>query len=344
MKNLTKRTVTLAAQSRAFGKMVDLAEKTGDQRQNLLRVLTYHRVDWPDTRPELDPGLISATPKTFDLQMQYLASNYHVISMTELLDMERTGRALPPRCLLLTFDDAYADFAEYAWPILQRYRLPVTLFVPTAFPDQPERTFWWDRLYQSVISTTRRDDLHTSLGNLGLDTATERVQTFRQLKVQVKSMPHHEAMDWIEQLSHELGAAPSVSNVLGWETLRRLASAGVTLGAHTQTHPMVNRISREEIQDEVAGSLSDLERETGSALPVFAYPSGGHDQEAVQVLREEGIVLAFTTERGANDLGNAERLRLRRFNVGARTTLAILRAQLLPWSVGFGQWRASLGR
>src|SRR2546421_516354 len=124
-------------QSTAFSTFLALLERIGDPRPNVLRVLTYHRVDEPGARPKLNPGLISATPEVFDQEMSYLAANYHVVSMPELLQAYRTGTPLPPRAVLVTFDDAYCDFAEHAWPTLKRYRLPATLFVPTAYPDQP---------------------------------------------------------------------------------------------------------------------------------------------------------------------------------------------------------------
>jgi peptidoglycan/xylan/chitin deacetylase (PgdA/CDA1 family) len=93
----------------------------------------------------------------------------------------------------------------------------------------------------------------------------------------------------------------------------------------------MNRISPEEAREEVVGSLRDLEREIGSVLPIFAYPSGGFNDAVVRVLEQAGVKLAFTTRRGINDLCRPDPLRLRRINVGQRTTLAALRAQLLPW-------------
>lgn len=333
MNELLNRMASFAARSAAFSKFVTLLEQVDGHRPYLLRALTYHRVDFPGARPALYPGLISATPEAFDQQMKYLADNYRVISVLELLDFCRVGTALPPRSVLLTFDDAYCDFAEHAWPILKRYRLPVTLFVPTAFPDHPERMFWWDRLYQAVSRTTRRDDLRTPLGRLPLATASQRLRMFRRLKDYVKTLPHREAMVLVEQVCAALGAPEPEPSVLSWEALRRLAREGVTPGAHTRTHPLMNRVSPEEARAEAAGSLCDLEREIGSAPPIFAYPSGGFSDEVVRVLEREGFALAFTTGRGINDLRTADRLRLRRINVGQRATLPVLRAQLLPWSI-----------
>jgi len=335
---LLKRASSFAAQSAAFSKFVTLLEQASGERPNLLRVLTYHRVEEPDAHPALYPGLISTTPDVFGQQMDYLAANYHVISVRELIEVYRTGGVLPPRSVTITFDDACHDFAEYAWPILKRYRLPVTLFVPTAFPDHPEQTFWWDRLYQALASTSR-DHLATPEGQLPLARMAKRLQAHKRLWDYVKSRPHAEAMAWVAQVCDELGAPRPEHNVLSWEALRRLVREGVTLGAHTQTHPLMNRVSLDEARAEAVGSLRDLEREIGAALPVFAYPSGGVNDEIVRLLEREGFTLAFTTMPGINDLGKVHPLRLRRINVGQRTNLTVLRAQLLPWTIYLNRWQ-----
>ena len=91
---MLKRASSFAAQSAAFSKFVTLLEQASGERPNLLRVLTYHRVEEPDAHPALYPGLISTTPTAFDQQMSYLASNYHAISVRELLEVYRTGGLL----------------------------------------------------------------------------------------------------------------------------------------------------------------------------------------------------------------------------------------------------------
>ena len=142
-------------------------------RSGLLRVLTYHRVAEITDRPDLDPRLISATPAVFDQQMGYLAGNFNVVSLYDVLEAVQGGRRLPGRAVLITFDDAYCDFTDYAWPILTRHRLPVTMFVPTAYPDRPERSLWWDRLHRAFSAS--RSELHsTPIGTLSLETSEER--------------------------------------------------------------------------------------------------------------------------------------------------------------------------
>ncbi|HMQ34077.1 MAG TPA: polysaccharide deacetylase family protein [Chloroflexaceae bacterium] len=325
---MLKQLAFAAADSAPFAAFVALIEPLGDYSPDVLRVLTYHRVDEPGSRPSLDPGLISATPAAFAQQVSYLTTRYSVIGVEELIERVRAGRPLPPRAVLLTFDDAYCDFAEHAWPILRRHGAPVTLFVPTAYPDRPERAFWWDRLYQALAHAGRRD-LETPIGRLELGTDEQRRRAYKGLRSYVKSRPHQEAMAYVEQVCAALGAPQARGEVLGWAALRELAREGVTLGAHTRTHPLLGRTPLDEVRAEVAGSLRDLEREIGHVHPTFAYPSGSWTDDVERVLEQEGVALGFTTDPGLNDLREGRALRLRRLNVSLRASLPLLRARLL---------------
>jgi peptidoglycan/xylan/chitin deacetylase (PgdA/CDA1 family) len=298
---------------------------------SLLTVLTYHRIDEPDARPELDPGLISAVPAEFRRHAAWIATYANPISLDDLQDV-RDGRAtLPRRAVLVTFDDAYRDFADHAWPALRRHGVPVTLFVPTAFPGARGPGFWWDRLHRAVRGTDRRAPLDTPAGRLALATPTERDEALRRLVRWVHAAPDDEASAVIAEIATELGEATTVAPVLGWPQLRRLAAEGVTVAPHSRTHARLDRVPADRVREEVAAARADLERELGHCPAAFAYPAGGHDAETRQVLEQAGIDLAFTTRDGVNDLAGCDWLALRRTNVGRRSTLTVLRLRVRPW-------------
>ena len=300
-------------------------ERAAPKRANLLQIVTYHQIH---------------NPFGFEEQMAYLSANYHVISVVDVLDAVAGAKALPPRSLLITFDDAYRNFGDFAWPILRKYGLPVTLFVPTAFPGCPEKIFWWEQLNHGFRHTPRRDVINTSIGNFPLTSTSQRERAFKVVREYAKTLPHPQTLAWTDQICRDLDApSPSEQYVLSWADLRKLAREGVTLGAHTQNHPLLNRILPEEAEVEAVGSLRDLEREIGSALPILAYPAGGFNDEVVKCLKEAGFILAFTTIRGTNDLDQSNTLRLRRNNIGQQATLPVLRARLLQASIGFNQWQ-----
>ena len=311
----------------------------------LLRILTYHRIADPLATDELNPRSVSATPEIFARQMEILARNYRVVSPAEVLAALAEGKPLHRRSVLLTFDDAYDDFAENAWPVMKSLGLPVTLFVPTGFPDEPSKVFWWDRLHQIVTSTARQQLEGTPVGDLPLGSADERRLAVRRLQDHLKRQPDAA----IQQALGELGGScqvemPESNCVLGWDELRELASEGVSFGAHTRNHKTLAHESLDGIREEVVGSLCDLEREIGRVEPLFCYPDGSHDDRVVDQARQAGVELAFTTMDGPNPrtperLTLENRLRLCRTNITPRTGEWIFRLRMMPLGSHIDRWR-----
>ena len=327
--------VRRVAASQPFARLVDLLERIVPARPDTLAVLTFHLVT-PD-RPGVVPGLLSATPEGFAALLDAVARRYRIVGIEDVLGRARGSRRLRRRSVLLTVDDAYTDFAEHAWPALRARGLPVVLFVPTAYPDAPDRAFWWERLF-GAIRATKRSTIDGPDGSLPLTTDAEREAAYRRLRGSLKAMPHDELVRCVDDLVAALGggadeaaaaAAAADGRVLGWDELRRLRSEGVSLAPHTRTHPLLSRLPGDASEAEIAGSREDLLRMTGSNLPVFAYPSGATSPEAADAARRAGIEVAFTTERGVNDLRSADWLGLRRINVSVRTPSALVRAQML---------------
>ncbi|MBP1635084.1 MAG: glycosyltransferase [Acidobacteria bacterium] len=303
-----------------------------------LRVLMYHRVLDPGGSKACSPSVVSATPAAFEAQMRHVARRYRALSLEEVLTCLRAGRPLPPRAVAITFDDGCRDFGEVAWPILRRHHLPATVFVPTAFPGCPERAFWWDRLH-AALSSTGRARVRTPGGVLDLSTPASRREALRATQGLVKRLPHREAMQLVDELCDQLDGPPVRSEVLGWDELRALAADGVTVGAHTRTHPALTRLTAEEARAEIRSSAEDLRRELGRCPPVFAYPFGDHDDRIAQIVRGAGFELALTCEDGHSRLPGDDRLRLRRTGITPRTTGPAFRARLTIAGGLADRWR-----
>jgi colanic acid/amylovoran biosynthesis glycosyltransferase len=288
-----------------------------------LAVLTYHRIGDPRRGP---PGIVSATRKAFERQMRWLAGTGRAVSLDDVLRARDGGAPLRSGAVLVTFDDAYRDFDEHAWPVLRRLGIPVALFVPTAYPGSPERAFWWDRLFAAIDAA--RGTIATPLGSLPLHAHWQRRRAYRALREHVKSLPHDAAMALVDELVNALAAPPVHGAVLSWPALRRLSREGVALGAHSRTHPLLSRIPEQRVAAEIAGSVEDLRRETGGIPSAFAFPGGAVPPGADRVLRAAGIRLAFTTAAGVTARDAPDWLALVRLNVSRRSGRTALRARL----------------
>jgi len=289
----------------------------------VLRVLTYHRVANPADTPAMDPLLVSATPQAFREQMVHLKRRYHPVGLSEVIDAFLRGAPLPPRAVHVTVDDAYRDFGEIAWPILKELGIPVTVFVPTAYPNQPARRFWWDRLH---LATTQRG-----------------LRADRELRSTLRSLPHDETEQRVDLACQEAGVAvdapPERSSVLSWAELRELGQQGVEFGAHTRCHVALTQVDEQRVRDEIRGSLDEVKQELGYRAPTLAYPYGLNNALVRRVAREEGCALAFTVEDGLNQPGHADPMALRRTNITLRTSPALFALRMLPWFADVDRWR-----
>ena len=112
-------------------------------------ILLYHRVYDAD----FDPWLLSVSPKNFDDQMAHLRRHYALLSLPELRQTLAAGR-VPRAAVAVTFDDGYGDNLRNAKPILERHRVPATVFVTSGYVGA-QREFWWDELERVVLHAPR---------------------------------------------------------------------------------------------------------------------------------------------------------------------------------------------
>lgn len=103
---------------------VPASSASPEVRATRVPVLLYHHVS-PDAN-----NFIAMTPAQFEKQMSWLADNgYHPISQQQMVDFLYEARPLPPRPVMITFDDGRLNQLQYAVPILRRHGFTATFFV-----------------------------------------------------------------------------------------------------------------------------------------------------------------------------------------------------------------------
>jgi peptidoglycan/xylan/chitin deacetylase (PgdA/CDA1 family) len=328
MNELQKRLLELAHR----GGALEFSQRLDRDADQPLYVLAYHRVAQHNHGSRLDPTLLSASPAQFDDQMRLLAQRYHPVSAEEALKAAEDGAPLPRNAVLVTVDDGYRDFQEAVFPIANRYGIRPILFVPTGFVGRG--VFWWDQLYDA-IQRTPFPEIPTPLGPLSLRSPEEKKQALERLRAYVKQSPFRSAQREIEALCEEIApsASPPERATLDWDELRALAQAGVTIAAHTHTHPILSHIPLDQVGDEIRASQRFITQEIGQALPIFAFPDGtaqAFTPEVVSLLGSEGFKLAWTMVEGRTCLRRDDLLRLPRLVVRGAMSLAQFHLRLIP--------------
>ena len=260
-------------------------------------VLLYHRVN-----PEKDPFFPSQSPRAFDGQMRYLAECYHVLPLSEVFERLREGREIEPYSIAVTFDDGYRDNLLYAHPILKKYGLRATLFVPTGLIETGQ-VLWNDRLAWAIKWTEKKEILLPSFaGNrtVPLRSFEEKRKALGVILEELKTYGEEEKKTAADVLVRELqnshpGPEPGI---LCWAELRRLAEEGWEIGSHTVNHVILTRLAEAEARQELQASKNTLEKELQRPVRFLAYPNGKQNDFSPgikAVVRETGYEGAVTT-------------------------------------------------
>jgi peptidoglycan/xylan/chitin deacetylase (PgdA/CDA1 family) len=328
--NLKKFTLSFMYKAGAFDVVHSL-------RPHRLTVLNYHRIN--DVKnPNFDnfhPN-VSASPVQFSRQMDYLKDRFNFITVEEIIDWLKGETVLPKYPALITFDDGYRDNLTNAYPILKERNIPAVIFVSTDYMDS-NKPFYWDLISYCFHHSTKRDVTLPFFGNSTIANKQAAAKLAEQFIVKLKTLPEEEKLKVIDEipeiLTVDIPEHAFRNNHLTWDEIRYLANNGISIGSHTQSHPILTRISRDAARRELEGSKSRLETELGKEVTSFAYPNGSRDDfdpETVQIVKSCGYDIGFSLISGSPNISklNPIRYEINRIYIGKNDTMPRFAAKL----------------
>lgn len=296
-------------------KVAGLASPAGPRAR--LSILIYHRV-----LPETDTfNQWDVTTGEFNDQMDLLARHFSPLPLTEAIERLATG-SLPARAVCVTFDDGYADNAEVALPILIRHKVPATFFVATGYLDGGR--MWNDTVGESirVLAAPTLDLKHWGLGTFVLDSDDSRREAISIILPALKYLPAAEREARAAQLGELAGVASQSSLMMREDQVREMHNAGMEIGAHTVTHPILLNTAPDIARREIVESGKRLAEIVRRPVRLFAYPNGkpgvDYGPDHVRMVRDAGYLAAVSTGWGVAT-AKSDRFQLPRFTPWDRT-------------------------
>lgn len=289
-----------------------------------LSILIYHRVL---ARPDaLFPGEVDAV--LFQRQLRLLKRFYAPLPLAEAVQRLQDG-SLPARAACITFDDGYADNAQVALPLLLKHGLHATFFIATGYLDGGR--MWNDAVIEGVRHAPgpQLDLRELGLDRLPVASLAQRQTAIATLLGQLKYLPFGRRQQLALHIGRQAGAAAGPSAMLSTAQLHQLQAAGMGLGAHTASHPILATLSDGAARRDIAHGKRQLESLIQTPVTLFAYPNGkaGRDYGAshVAMVRSLGFTAAVATDWGVARPGAAlDLLQLPRFTPWDRGRLAFL--------------------
>jgi peptidoglycan/xylan/chitin deacetylase (PgdA/CDA1 family) len=290
-------------------------------RSRSVSILMYHGVT-PVPLPVFNWCQLGL--ERFTEQLAFIAAEYNVLPLREVVDRMEAGAPLPARTAVLTFDDAFRNVLTTAYPVLEKYQTPATVFVVTSLPDSRQPA-WPEQVYHALVSTQAESATYEGTTWL-LRSADERSAAYRAIAARLKRLDTGEREVQMGQLLAQIGAPPPVAAdaqlaTMAWDEIAALAAGAlVEFGSHTHTHPILSRCSVSRQAEELRISRDILRERLGRA-DLFAYPNGtaaDFTDDTRHLLQQLEYRCGLSTIPGLN-VGRADRFALRRVNVGADT-------------------------
>jgi peptidoglycan/xylan/chitin deacetylase (PgdA/CDA1 family) len=181
---------------------------------------------------------------------------------------------LPPNAVCITFDDGYLNNLTVAQPILEKYQIPATIYIATAFSEG--LNMWNDRVLY-LFSQTLCDEINISPEGKSLkleEWGSRRANAYETL-VKLKYLEPKQRLEKVNQLYLINPAIDEQEKLMMTpKQVATISKSGFEIGAHTHTHPILSVLDIDEQRNEILRSKQLLEEWTGQAVKHFAYPNG----------------------------------------------------------------------
>lgn len=254
-----------------------------------ISILNYHRIEG----------------KIFEDQLRCLIRAFRVVTIEECCSYLRGLSRSEPNRVTITFDDAYEQFYHQIYPVLKKYNVPATVFLPTLAIDNRE-ILWFDRV-RALIQGASTEFI--KMGDKTILLEPHRQHAYKQAIAFLNEQSVTERDRILGELLEDVSLKPDEMDsyrLLTWDQIRRMHGL-ITYGAHTLTHPNLSKLDRMQAKDEIVRSRNRIEEELGCKIEYFAYPFGWachFTSETIELVREAQFECALTTIRGSCKVGD----------------------------------------
>jgi len=270
-------------------------------------VLYFHHVSPPGhVRPYIADLNVSHT--TFQHQVAFLRARFNIVPLDALVRQLRERGEPSPNDVAITFDDAYVDNYEWAYPVLKKHGVPATIFIATARVGSTQ-PFWWQTL-ASLLERARvagldfdrlPPNLFPPLLIRLLRRALRHPAPLTPITDYLKSLsPSHRAYI-LSALQEHVRKSPTPQEAprlfLSWDEMKEMSRHGITFGSHSHTHSVLTDLPDDELSQELTTSKALIHDHLGFEPSAFSYPDGWADGRVRTHVIRAGYKYAVQTSR-----------------------------------------------
>ncbi len=299
-----------------------------------LRCVAFHDISAAESPFTRGMG-VSITPSNFEAALKFLARYYTPVRLQDVLGASES-RGLPPRPVLVTFDDGYASMIKWAAPLCGKFGVPAIFFLNAAFLDNHRLAP--DNLVCYVANVLGMETINAAVRVVkGADSPKLKclADVFSCFFPAISLAERQVFLDTLVHLGgiNERQLAEEAELYLTRKQLCELASLDFEIGNHTYTHVRCRSLTPENFGEEVVRNKAELEALTGRKVRSFSVPyasSTDLTSDLLRLLELSGHQAVFRSESVANPRG-ANRSHLDRVSIHAnRDDALFFEIEVLP--------------
>lgn len=262
----------------------------------------------------------------FKEEIEYYSHNANPIPLRDLVKYLSNGKTIPENTVAITFDDSFKNIADCALPILRKYSIPATFFLPTGFIGT-RRLFWVDKI-EHAVNLTDEQKLNIKLPGFHVDfdlySGHQRKIAVVDLKRKLKGFPPDRRDYVIERIIESTNVSDDGSTVanyqhLSWNEVPLLEDfPQFEIGGHTVNHEILSYLDDQNLTYEIKKCIDDLELNLNHKIDLFSYPEGQRqhfNDNVILKLKSLGVIICPTAIHGENNLGD-DPFHLKRIRIG----------------------------
>lgn len=273
------------------------------------KILRYEHIIDPDYHPLPLSKMSYVRPETFERHLRYLLKECRVLALPELIGFLDRGESPPDKSVVLTFDGGFRDSFTVAAPILERYSMPATFFIPTSYLGT-RNLFWEDKILTGLYLMKKAGDSFPSFGDADAEvyfsdlppqpedeiTLTGIASLITNLRAADPAI-RLDALFQIGSRLETLGSYPEVDLFMSWENLSQLAkNRNFNVASLSHGHADFTELSNEEAADDISRSLEEFSKHELVPLPYFAFPKGLLSAEVRNVCAQLDLRHSFAAD------------------------------------------------
>jgi peptidoglycan/xylan/chitin deacetylase (PgdA/CDA1 family) len=251
------------------------------KKNNHLVILNLHKIS-----SEENPFYSPLSPKLFEELLKYVSKYFNIITFQQIEEYQNTSK---PN-MILSFDDGYYDFLEYAMPIMKKYHVSANLNIIPSYVENQE-PMWNIKLYDFLNSSPIKLIKEMKIEGFSYKINERNKSQFGMLLGRhLKQMPREKREIYLKELEtiFEKNSNVKYTRILNIKEIIEISQYH-EVGVHSYFHESMGYESNEFFKEDFFKCQEYFSEKLKLPMSIYAFPNGSYRDTQLSFLEDNGI-------------------------------------------------------